>query len=478
VRSLASDIELTKTFGSVDPEDALKQIQDEYEALEAGITDPKLLENLRQAKNNDLRDFKAVWDRLRGTFGNDGGDDYASGWRSTERALMNVNYLAMLGGMTISAFSDVARPVMVHGLKRTMGDGYKALLTDTATFMKAAKDVKETGVALDMVNNTRAKALFGLDEFAPFTNKMEAVTGAMAQNFGVISLMAPWNAAMKQFVGVITQSRMSKSIDKLAAGAKLTRKETEYLAANFVDAPMAKRIAAQFAKHGEKTDNVRVPNARNWDDIEAAETFRSAVRRQVDQIIVTPGQDKPLWMSKSGWRLMGQFRSFAFASTQRTTLAGLQQRDAAVLNGTVLSVALGSLSYLAKSQVSGYEADTSVGTLLREGVDRSGVLAWLTDANQIAEKVSRGRVGVNALMGGPPMSRYASRSALEAVFGPTYGMAGNLVQVGGNALAGDWQAADTHTVRRMMPYNNLFYVRSIFDEAETGINSAFGVKGK
>jgi hypothetical protein len=76
------------------------------------------------------------------------------------------------------------------------------------------------------------------------------------------------------------------------------------------------------------------------------------------------------------------------------------------------------------------------------------------------------------------MSRYASRSALEAVFGPTYGMAGNLVQVTGNALAGDWQESDTHTVRRLMPYNNLFYMRSIFDEAEANINDVLGVKGK
>lgn len=477
VRSLASDIELTKTFGSIDPEDALKAIQDDYEALEFGVNDPKMLEKLREAKNADLRDFKAVWERLRGTYGNNG-DDYAGGWRSTERALMNVNYLSMLGGMTISAFSDVARPVMVHGLQRTMGDGFGALLTNTKAFLKAATDVKEASTALDMATNTRAKALFGLDEFAPFTNKVEAITGNMAQNFGVISLMAPWNAAAKQFSGVITQNRMIKAINKIAEGKSIGVKETEYLAANFIDADMAKKIAAQFKEYGEIHDSVHIPNARDWKDLEAAETFRAAVRKQVDQIIVTPGQDKPLWMSKSGWRLMGQFRSFSVASMQRTMLAGLQQRDMAVLNGTILSVALGSLSYLAKAELSGYDADMSTGRLLREGVDRSGVLAWLTDANAVAEKVSRGRIGVNAIMGGPPLSRYASRSALEAVFGPTYGMAGNLVQVGGNALAGDWQAADTHTVRRMMPYNNLFYVRSIFDDAEKGINETFGVKNK
>jgi len=482
VKSLASDIELTRTFGSVDPEDALKAIQDDYELLERALKksdnpDAAALEKLRQAKNRDLEDFQAVWERLRGTYGNNG-DDYASGWRSTERALMNVNYLSMLGGMTISAFTDVARPVMAHGINRVMGDGITAAATDWKSFKAAASDVREAGTALDMVTNTRAKALFGLDEFMPFQNKAEAVTGAMAQNFGVVSLMAPWNAGMKQFAGVMTQTRMLRSIKKLAEGKDISKSEVEYLAANFIDKNTAKKIAEQFDQFGTETDKVMIPNARDWADRQAQDTFRAAIRKEVDRIIVTPGQDKPLWMSKSGWRLMGQFRSFAVASTQRTMLSGLQQRDMAVLNGAIMSVFLGSMSYAVKSSIAGYEVDTDPAKLLREGVDRSGLLAWLTDANNVVEKISRGRVGVSALMGGPPMSRYASRSALEAVFGPTYGMAGNLVQVAGNAFAGDWQASDTHTVRRMMPYNNLFYVRSLFDEAEANINDFFGVKGR
>jgi hypothetical protein len=475
VRSLASDIELTKKFGSIDPEDARKAIQDDYEKLMVGVDDPAKLEALRKLSKRDDEDFTAVWERLRGTYQ---ADDYASGWRSTERSLMNVNYLSMLGGMTMSAFADVARPVMVHGLGRVMGDGFGALMTDTASFMKAAKDVMESSTALDMATNTRAKAMFGGDEFTGFTNKVEGITSAMAQNFGVLTLMAPWNAAMKQFSGVITQNRMMKAVIKVSEGKTLSPKEIENLASHGINERMAKRIAKQFAEHGEVHNTVHIPNARDWKDIDAAKVFRGAVRKQVDEIIVTPGQDKPLWMSKSGWRLAGQFRSFSVASIQRTMLSGLQQRDMAVLNGSILSVALGSLSYIAKSQSAGRDPDLSAGTLLREGVDRSGLLGWLSDANAVSDKVSRGRISVNGVFGGPPMSRYASRSALEAVFGPTYGMAGNLTQVAGNALVGDWQAADTHTIRRMTPYNNVFYVRGIFDDAEKNINDALGVKGK
>lgn len=472
VRSLSTDIELMRKFGTIDPEPVLKQIQDDYARLSEGATKEQAL-RLKKQFDNDVRDVKAMWERIRGTYGNNGSDDYASIPKSMERVAMNMNYLSMLGGMTISALSDIARPVMVNGLKNVMGDGVGAMLKDFKSFKAAAGEVLESGTALDMVLHSRSKALAGMDEYTPFANRAEAVTGKLSNNFGVMSLMAPWNAGMKQFAGVVTQSRLIKLAQKLANGEDIGKAETEYLASNFIDKAAARKIADQFAKYGETTNGVRIPNAREWDD-DVKEIFRSAIRKEVDKTIVTPGQDKPLLMSKSGWKLMFQFRSFAFASTQRVLLAGLQQKDAAVLNGVILSTFLGMGTYALKTQSSGNELSNDPRKWLIEGVDRAGLAGWLFDANNIVEKVSRGRLGVNAMMGGPAMSRYASRSTLEAVFGPTYGMLGNVTQVTGNALAGDWQAADTHTVRRLMPYQNLFYVRSMFDEAEQNINEYFG----
>lgn len=476
VRSLASDIELTKKFGSIDPEETLKKIQDDYARLAKDATPEQALK-LKKQQDADMRDFNAMWERIRGTYGNNGADDYASVPKSMERVAMTANYLAMLGGMTISALSDIARPVMVNGIKNVVGDGVGAMARDWKGFKAAAKEIQEAGTALDMVLNDRSKALAGMDEYTPFANRVEAITGKMANNFGVMSLMAPWNAGMKQFAGVVSQSRLIKLAQKSAEGKELTKAETEFLASNFMDKTMARRVAENFKAYGENVNGVLVPNARDWDD-DVKEIFRAAIRKEVDRTIVTPGQDRPLLMSKSGWKLMFQFRSFAFASTQRVLLSGLQQRDAALLNGLILSTFLGMGTYALKTDAAGGELSDDPRKWIVEGVDRAGVTGIFFDANNIVEKVSRGRIGVNALLGGPAMSRYASRSAMEAVFGPTYGMLGNMTQVTGNALAGDWQEADTHTIRRMTPYQNLFYVRGLFDEAETNINDFFGVEQK
>lgn len=470
-RSMASDIELYRKFGTLDPEPQLKQIQYNYARLMEGANKDQA-RKLTEAQKSDVRDFKGTWERIRGTYGNNGGDDFASKWNAAQRVAMNLNYLSSLGGMTVSAFSDLARPVMLHGMMRVYGDGLRAMATDFKGFKAAAGEITESGTALDMVTHTTAKARAGFDENVPFANRAEAVTGAMAHSFTMATLMAPWNTAVKQFSGVVTQSRMMRAILKVADGGNPGAKEMEYLAENYIDKDMAKRIGEMHKQFGDESGKVIIPNAREWTDLQAQKTFRAAIRRDVDKSIVTPGQDKPLWMSKSGWKLLGQFRSFSIASTQRTLLAGLQQRDAAVLNGSALAIALGAFTYVTKSWQAGMEPDLSPARLVVEGVDRGGLTGWLMDANNVTEKISRGRVGVHPLIGGPPMSRYASRSTAEAIFGPTYGRMMNGIQVTGDAFSGDIKPADVQMMRRMMPYQNLIGVRTLFDEAEKNIDAS------
>lgn len=76
-------------------------------------------------------------------------------------------------------------------------------------------------------------------------------------------------------------------------------------------------------------------------------------------------------------------------------------------------------------------------------------------------------------------SRYQSRSVYEALLGPTLGTGLETgVRVVGAAGRGDWQASDTRVLRRLVPWQNLFYLRRLFDQAEEGVNEAFGVPGK
>lgn len=476
-RALASDVTIMERFGTLVEDEILAPVNSEYIGkIFAAGNDAKAAAKIKKSRDRDLRDLRAMLQKLRGTYG-EATDDFARGLRSAERIAAGTNVITHLGGQTLAAFMDIVRPVMVHGLTNTLRFGLKPLITNLRGFRMAALEIQEAGTAGDMVLNSRMNALSGVDDFTPALTRAEAVIDRETNRFAKLSLMNHWNSGMKQFSGVITQSRFLEAAKKWTEG-KISQNDIERLASSFVDNQMARRITQQFEKYGTKQSGVNIPNTKLWDDMEAQKIFRAAIRREVDNIIVTPGLAKPLWMSRAGLRLIGQFKSYAMASMQSVFLAGLQQRDAAVLNGVILMVSFGMLTYAARGQLAGKELSDDPAVWLREGIDRSGITGWLFDANNIVEKMSRNTYGLAAVMGADPSSRYASRSAAEALFGPTYGTMMNMLNIAGSAAVGDWRAGDTSDLRRMIPYQNLFYIRSIFDEMERGLNDALGVPQK
>ncbi|WP_456085337.1 LPD3 domain-containing protein [Magnetospirillum molischianum] len=461
-RTMAADVELAKRFGRADLRDQLDAVRSDYARLRVGVEDGKRLAALHDRERRDLADIEAVRDRLRGTYALPR-DPQGLAVR-TFRVVRNLNYLRLLGGMTLAAVSDTGRPVMVHGMTRVVGDGLAPLVRNVRGFRLAAEEAKLAGTALDLVLNTRMMKMADVFDDYGRLSKFERGIQVLSDNFGLVSLMAPWNAAWKQFTGVITQTRMLQAIDQwrdLPSG----HPERERLAWLGIDRNAAERIATQFRAHGKQQDGLWWANTQAWTDPEAVSAFRAAMVKDIDRTIVTPGQDKPLWMSTELGKVIGQFKTFNMVSTQRTALAALQQRDAAVLNGVMMMTTFGTLSYALASAAAGREMSDDPAHWLAEGFDRSGLLFWLSDVAGTGGKV----LGIGTT------SRYGSRSAWEAALGPSAGLASDLSQVLGEAGRGDWKATDTHALRRMMPYQNLFYLRQMFDAAESGINDAFGV---
>ncbi|WP_417733129.1 hypothetical protein [Rosistilla oblonga] len=471
-RTMAADIALTKRFESPEMEAPFGEIRRGYANKIAAASTEAERTKLSKARDADIRDIAAIRDRLRGTYALP--RDPNSVLVRAGRVVRSLNYLRLLGGMTLSAIPDVARPVMVHGFGRVMNDGLAPMVKNFKAFKLAADEVKQAGTALDMVLDSRSMAIADVADDFGRHSKFERGLRYAADQFGVVSLMAPWNAAVKQMAGVVTMSRALDGVDKWVKGIADTA-TIENLARAGIDEDMSRRIAAQFAEHGDNIDGSKIANTAGWSDRGAVQAFRGMVVKDVDRIIVTPGQDKPLWMSTELGAVVGQFKSFGIASTQRVFLAGLQQRDAAFLSGMSMMVGLGMLSYYLKAKTAGYEPTDNIGTWISEGVDRSGSLGWFFEVNNLAEKLTRGTVGASALTGGPIMSRYASRNVIGALIGPTSGAISDAAQAIGALSAGDWKESDTSAMRRLLPYQNLFYMRWVLDEAQKGIDRQLGV---
>lgn len=481
-RTMAPDIALTRKFGSVDMAGAFKNIDTAYNRKIDAATTAKERTRLDNARRADKRDLAAIRDRLRGTYAIPS-DPEALAYRAG-RVIKNINYMRLLGGMTASAFPDPGNIIAEYGLNRVMATAFHPFVRGLRTIKLSAKEGQMGGTALETTLDSRSMAIADIgDEFGQ-GSRFERGIQAASSKFGLVTLMAPWNQIEKSIVATIGQTRMLQFADRLAKGKKLDPKEMGILADAYIDPETAKVIAEQFAKHGEKDGGVWWANSGAWEGEagqNAARIFRRGLAREIDKVIVTPGQDKPLWMSGGNPLLgqlgpiIGQFKTFGMASVQRTMMSRLQRRDMAALSGTLANLALGALVYYVKTPSDKLAAFDEYGVWATEAVDRSGLIGWLSDVNNVTEKLTRNYVGMSAFTG-RGASRYASRNQLGAVLGPTFDAMGNIAQIiGGPFKEQGWSQADTHAARQLLLLQNVIWLKHAFDAVERGTNQAFGI---
>ena len=458
--TMSPDVELTRMFGSVDLSDEVESIVNSYTEKMNGAKTEKARKKLESRMREDIRDVEAMRDRLRGTYGMPSDPD--SFFVKAGRTMRDFNFMTLLGGMTLSAIPDLARLVAVNGFK-PLSKGLYGLASSPKKFKLAREEAKKAAVGLDMVLNSRAMSLSDLTDAYQRGSQFERGMQKATDTFSKMTLMQQWNAGLKQFSGVITSDRLVSESIKWASGDILSSVKKR-MAVSGIDQDMAKRIADQFAKYGDDGD-LKLINGDNWDDIGALETFRNAVLKDANRTIMEVGAgEKPLWTSNEMGKLIFQFKSFAAAAHHKILLADVQYRDAAALNGIIMATALGSVAYGAKQFAAGKDISTNPNQVLVESLDRSGAWGYFWDVNNISAKMTNGELSINTILGADPVSRYASRNIIGAMLGPSVGLVEDVRQVTGS-ISDDGQLTDSdvNRLRRMMPGQNLFYIRRLLN---------------
>lgn len=488
VRTLAPDIELTEKFGSPNAVEEFKKLTDEYnravdavaaEGPKKGET-PEAYQRRKDKRIGKLtkeyttlrRNLEATIGRLRHQWGiptNPRG--YA---HRAARVAMNLNVARLMGGVTISSIADVARPIQKYGLLNTFRDGFVPLVTNLKTIRMSQKEAQLAGTALDVVLHSRAHQMFDvMDEFGR-GSKAERLLEYATSRIGLLGVFDYWTSGMKQFTAGIVNAQLMRAIEGVNTG-KATAKQIEQLASTGIDGPMAERIwkQVQSSEGGGQVNGIWLPNTESWDDQVAVRAYRAALVGEIDDTIITPGLERPLWVdANTVGRMVAQFRSFALSSTTKTVMAGLQQRDLAFVNGTMLSLGLGALSYWLWAQFTGGDAYTEMTNAgpdkwADEAIIRSGNLGAFSEAQRIFETIPLTQP--YATFSGTRSSRREGGDFVGALAGPTL----DLAERGGNVLMGIDQPTQStlHQFRTMLPFQNLFYLRQALDwiEKQSGL---------
>lgn len=471
-KSVAPEVAMLKKFGSLDMRKEFAAIESRFQANmnKPGVDGKKEL----AVRDRNMKDLETARDRLLNRRGLP--DDPTTWVHRTSHAARTLNYIRLLGGMTVSAFPDMARPVQVHGMINTFNDGLLPLITQLKRSRLLFDEMENLGLVSEMISNNRMQAAADIMDDTIRGNMAERALGVASDTFGKVSLMAPWNQAWKQLAGAVSMARLLRAIEADVLG-NISAKERTNLRAATVSHEMSKRISQQVALHKADGEGLILPNVLAWTDKNAASNFQAAVGRDIDRTIVTPGLDKPS-MADSGevGKHLFAFKSFAFAATSRILLSGLQQSDMAAMNGLVLSVALGMLTASTKLSLAGRGdelEDWTVEKALVAGIDRSGSIGIIADLHNITEKVTG--FGANQFTG-MSSEKYASRNPTGAVLGPSSGLLADMLRALGAGGTDGFSGADLHAIRKILPYQNLFYARWMFDNMESGLVDVLGLK--
>jgi len=438
----------------------------------------QLAQSINDAVKASTRDVDVAIQRLRHTrtVPQDSGSIM---WR-TGKAIKSANVFTMLGGVVTASVSDLARPIVRYGIGKTLGRGWRPFINqlsaETRAFRVRSKQVnRQIGLNLEPVMHGRSQALFDLADDSIGRTKLERGISFLSEKTGLFAMYDYWTAGMKTIAGNIVHATMTSYIPLVAKAwregieptADVLQMRT-YLRNKGLSDLDIHRIALQLERPGgiENFSNGGIlPNVDNWDDPAAYQAYQAAVLKEVNDLIVTPGLERPNWTDENlAYSMLAQFKSFTFSSTSKMAMSGLQGNDPYLMQGIAFSLAFGALSYYTyaisvggKTLEKAKEMDAE--DWLWQAVKRSGYLGVLSIASDAADAVP--------MVNGEQPSMFTKPGGLlGTLLGPTYSQAEKMATVVMQINSDDpkQQARNLRSIRQVfIPFQNHFLFRQFFD---------------
>ena len=488
--SVVPDLKLTEKFG--DPMmsgrwmeegmlPGLKQISEEYNELIKKAKSNTYKTKLKNEKIAVIKDLKAMRDLQRGTYGLPS-DPQRSLSRGI-RMLKLYNSVTMLTG-ALAAVPDVARILMTSGINRGFRTSWDLFTNYLATDIakRSHRMTLLSGEAADMILGSRAMSMYDLDNAFGVFNKMEKGVSKMGNMyFTYINLMNPWNTFVKSWAGAVNGTRIIEEVENWIVKGKISKLNKTKLLSVGIDEKNAKKIWNQYTKHGSgkggleaEWKHVRIANTADWDDIDAAQLFNSALGKDVNITIVTPSKgDVPLWFNEEWGGVIVQFKKFAMGATQRMLIRGMQERDMNFLGGIVMLMAAGAIVDATRTKA--FNRDYSKkkwGEKVVNAFDRSGLGGVFSDMNNILERMTNNKIGLRPVLGAKrPYGSYTQKNIMSGfgVLGPTSSQIGTISDIMWDWGTGKHNHYTARNVRRLIPFQNVWYLDSLFDQVEKGL---------
>ena len=492
VRKTMLDSLMYERLGTTDIMELEPIIKADYDRIIAERTDglePEQAEKVRKKLEKERRDMVEnlvqMTDNLRGNF-----DKYGkTTQRTIENALMTFNNITLLGNVVVTSATDLFKMMgATHGWRVWETS---ALAIGKEIRQATNKELMNMGVAMETVSNSRANSYIGIDGFSLDESAIARTTGRVNQLAFRAFLLTPWNQFVKQWTGRMVLFNMMDAITKIADGKKIDAKDSQWLADRGISTDDAKMMVEIMRSGddmmkvvGKEKSQVIIPQTENWANYapnkaegrRLRDLMKATISEHVNHIIITPTPNQiPQWMSKPGWRVIGQYRSFTGQSLISTNLALLQKGDAQAYLGMLGMFGVGVTRYLLDDALYGRDsfrggATQTAKRLAIGGFSHSGLSWALFDLNNVIESFSGGQVGLDRLA--QPEKRLAFRTgaAVGSILGVSATrifadvpqvISGSLAAIGEDEISN----ATVGAIWRNVPGQNFFRWRQMLSTA-------------
>jgi len=391
----------------------------------------------------------------------------------------------------ITQIADIGRVIAVDGLMNTIPKLLQAFSggMGKALFEKGLKESNLAFQAIDLgLNFGRQDIISGNDQLRSSFTGAEKIFQKLNQiAFQYGNLQNPWTTAIKVPATLLVNTKLLDIIERITKG-KAKQWEIEYLNGLGIGSETAthkkilKDILDNYYKHGhgvgtkngpfaKEYDLLKLPNTDLWDNTTATMKFRAASNKEVDNVIVTPGlADAPLFANTVAGSVLFQYKKFGLGYTRRVLYRGLMVDDGNFLLNIGALVAMGMMIDAFRSQQT--NAPYSSMTLREKvlsGAERGGVGGYFTDIDRLVMAFSNNNVGIRPTLLGINKPYGTSMKRKMGSVAPVGSTIGNIYEIMYDWGRGRHNHHTARRIRRLIPFNNLWYADFLFDKLEKGL---------
>lgn len=390
-----------------------------------------------------------------------GKKDFKFGNERARSILMSLTAIANLPFVPFTQLNDLSAIGLQHGIWPFIRDGLEPIITSLGGMLKSknSEALRKTAPSVhlglqDVVNGYQDRN-WGMHT-NPYLNLGRIATNleTLAHLSSNVTLTNYIDNGLQRFSAAVSQSEFMRILIANAKG-KMSTKDGIYIRKYGIDPEKwGERMIAAFKKDGGGKTRLGGYQSlsHQWEDMEAANEFGSAVYRAVKDTNIQSGiADSPFWTDSLIGSIIKGFNGWMYASVNRYLIPSMQQPDASKLLGVMFMLGMGSLVDPFRRFARGddpWPPNLTDKQKLWAAVNNSGYFSWyatvLSDANLLSG---------DRLMGDLKSDKYKDRSRV-GLLGPSFGTVNNMADVFGMMATGEWNQADVKKAVRMTPFAN------------------------